>query len=195
MQFPDGRTLEIRRHAKRNAPLANLTNEGIARAKQASACNRAYAHVVTSPIPRAIQTAVAMGHGVGEEDWTLGSMGALVSESIIFDASFASIQHAIRSNRAAGLYAELQALQLRHHLTQVEPGESVLVVSHGGIAEAGIIGLLPDVDLSRFGPSLDYCEGARLEFVDDRCTHIQILRFEGEREVEGPVLAWQSNSV
>jgi broad specificity phosphatase PhoE len=183
--------LEVRRHAKRHAPLANLTNEGIARVKQASACNRSYAHVVTSPIPRAIQTAVAMGHAVDEEDWTLGSMGALVGESIIFDAGFAAIQHAIRTDRTAGLYAELQALQLRHHLTQVEPGESVLVVSHGGIAEAGVIGLLPDVDLSGFGPSLDYCEGARLEFVDDRCTRIQVLRFDGEREVEGPVLAWE----
>jgi broad specificity phosphatase PhoE len=174
--------------------MANLTTEGIARAKQASACNRAYAHVVTSPVPRAIQTAVAMGHGVDEEDWTLGSMGALVGGSIIFDDGFAVIQHVIRTDRAAGLYAELQALQLRHHLTQVEPGESVLVVSHGGIAEAGVIGLLPDVDLSGFGPSLDYCEGARLEFVDDRCTRIQVLRFDGEREVEGPVLAWEPGS-
>lgn len=188
------KTLEVRRHAKRKPPLANLTTEGIARAKAASACDRSYALVITSALPRAIQTAVAMGHGVDQEDWTLGSMGPLVGESIIFDAGFAAIQQAIRSDRAAALYAELQALQLRHYLAQVEPGESVLVVSHGGIAEAGILGLLGTVDMSGFGPSLDYCEGARLEVVGDRCTSVQLLRFDGDREYNGPHLTWELES-
>lgn len=184
----DHKTLEIRRHAKRNTPGANLSLEGIARARQASACAMSYAHVVTSQLPRAIQTAVAMGHAVDEEDWTLASMGSLVGESIVFDSGFAAIQHAIRTDRAAAIYAELLSLQLCHHLDRVEPGASVLVVSHGGIVEAGIIGLLGDVDVSGFGPSLDYCEGARLAWFDGRCQRIDLLRFDGEREYSGSTL-------
>lgn len=181
-------TLEIRRHAKRNPPLANLVREGIERAKGASACHRSYARVVTSQHPRAIQTAVAMGHAVDEEDLTMASMGRLVSEAIMFGTGFAAIQQAIRSDRAAGLCAELQALQLRHHLSQVGPGESLLVVSHGDIAETGIIGLLDGVDAASLGPSLDYCEGARLVFENDRCTYVETLRFDGDMESVGQQL-------
>lgn len=182
------KTLEIRRHAERHKPGSNLNASGVDLAKRASTRDRAYALVVTSPMPRAVQTAVAMGHGVDEEDWTLASMGRLVSESIIFDAGFAAIHRAIRSDRAAALFAELQALQLRHYLTRVESGESVLVVSHGGIAEAGIIGLLDGANVSGFGPSFDYCEGARLQIDGNRCTSVQLLRFDGNVESCGASL-------
>lgn len=182
MRISDTTTLEIRRHAKRTKPLANLTTDGIARAKGASACNRSYAHVVTSQLPHAVQTAVAMGHAVDEEDWTMASMGPLVSRSITLDASFADVQQAVEDDPAAALYAELQALQLRHYLARVDPGESMLVVSHGGVAEAGIIGLLDDADVSDFGPSLDYCEGVRLEIAQDRCVHVHVLRFRDNEE-------------
>ena len=181
----DRRTIEIRRHAERHKPGDNLNARGVARARNASARDRLYALVVTSPVPRAIQTAVAMGHSVDETNWFLASMGERVSQALIFDAGFAAIQHAIITDRAAALYAELQALELRHELSRVEPGEAVLVVSHGGIAEAGIIGLLDGIDVAAFGPSLDYCEGARLELVGDRCRHVQLLRFDGDEEREG----------
>lgn len=176
------RIIEIRRHAKRTKPGANLSTEGMARARRASACDQTYVRVITSQLPHAVQTAVAMGHAVDEEDWTMASMGSLVDESINFDAGFAAIQRAIRADRAAALYAELQALQLRHHLTRVEPGESVLVVSHGGVAEAGIIGLLDGIDVSGFGRSLDYCEGVRFEFDQDRVVRLNLLRFNNDDE-------------
>lgn len=172
------RILEIRRHAKRHKPGDNLSAEGVARARRASACERSYARVVTSQVPRAIQSAIAMGHAVDEEDWTMASMGPLVSRVITLGASFADIQHAIRTDPAAALYADLQARQLCGHLDQVHPGEAVLVVSHGGVAEAGVLGLVPDIDGDRLGHGLDYCEGARLELDGDRCLRIELLRFD-----------------
>lgn len=175
------RTIEIRRHAKRRKPGSNLTTEGIRRAQSASTSDREYALVVTSSLPRALQTAVAMGHGVDEEDWTMASMGE-VAASYPWEAGFGEMQHAIRTDAVASAYSALQTLQLRHYLGRIATGEAVLVVSHGGIAEAGIIGLLGDLDASSFGPSLDYCEGARIQLDGDSVRRVELLRFEGEVE-------------
>jgi broad specificity phosphatase PhoE len=177
------KTIEIRRHAERHKPGDNLNARGVARARNASGRDRYYALVVTSPVPRAIQTAVAMGHSVDEEDWTMASMGGAMTD-FPWDDSFAAMQRAIRTDRAAAAYAELQALQLRAFLARVQPGEAVLVVNHGGIAEAGILGLLGDIDAAPLGPSLDTCEGARLELDGDRVVSVRLLRFEGDREIE-----------
>ena len=60
----------------------------------------------------------------------------------------------------------------------------MLVVSYGGIAEPGVIGLLAVAEASGFGPALDYCEGVRLEIDGDTVRSVRLLRFEGDREVE-----------
>lgn len=89
-----------------------------------------------------------------------------------------------RSGPAVLAYVTLHAINLRHYLSAIQPGESVLVVSHGGIAESGIIGLLAGADASGFGPALDYCEGVRLELDGDTLQSVRLLRFEGDLEVE-----------
>jgi broad specificity phosphatase PhoE len=178
---PTAKTIEIRRHAERHKPGANLNARGVARAGNASARARTYALVVTSPMPRAIQTAVAMGHGVDEEDWTMASMGGALND-FPWDVSFAAMQREIRDNLVAGAWATLQSAQLRYWLSRIEPGEALLVVSHGGIAEAGIIGLLGDTDVSALGSSLGYSEGARLVIEGDRVTGVDLLRFNDDDE-------------
>jgi broad specificity phosphatase PhoE len=175
------KTIEVRRHAERHKPGDNLNAGGVARAGKASARNRAFALVVTSPVTRAVQTAVAMGHAVDEDDWTMATMGGSMN-AFPWQDGFAAMQRAIRENPVAAAYATHQTAQLRYWLSRIEPGEALLVVSHGGIAEVGIIGLLGDVDVSGFGPSLDTCEGARLEFDRDRVTHVDLLRFNSDDE-------------
>lgn len=55
-------------------------------------------------------------------------------------------------------------------------GGRALVVSHGGIVEAGAIGcLMPDVPALN-EPFFGYCEGARLTFDGERVIDVQILR-------------------
>lgn len=183
MHRPIVKTIEIRRHAERHKPGVNLNARGVARARNASARVRAFALVVTSPLPRAIQTAIAMGHGVDEEDWTMASMGGAMNH-FPWDVSFDAMRRAIQSDPVAAAYATCQTAQLRYYLSRIQPGEALLVVSHGGIAEAGIIGLLGDVDAGALGPPLDTCEGARLELDGDRVVSAKVLRFEGDHEVE-----------
>jgi broad specificity phosphatase PhoE len=176
------RVLEIRRHAERHKPGANLNANGVARARNASACDRSYALVVTSPVPRAVQTTIAMGHAVDEEDWTMASMGGSMND-FPWDVSFAAMQDAIRADPVAAAYATHQAAQLRYWLSRIEPGEALLVVNHGGIAEVGAIGLLGSVDVAALGPALDTCEGVRLELDGDRVIRVEALRFdENNRE-------------
>lgn len=164
--------LEIRRHAERHKPGDNLNRAGVARARRASACDRTFARVVTSQLPRAVQTAVAMGHSVDEEDRTLASMGA----EIPWEDGFAAIAEVIRSQPAARAAADGQARRLRHHLHRA--GGDLLVVSHGGVVELGVIGLLGDADAAALGSSLGYVEGVRMWLAGDHVTRLEMLRFD-----------------
>jgi broad specificity phosphatase PhoE len=177
------KTIEIRRHAERHRPGVNLNRRGVARARNASARDREFALVVTSPIPRAFQTAIAMGHRVDEEDWTMATMGGSM-RAFPWEDGFGAMQRAIRDDPVAGAWAIRQTAQLRYWLARIDPSEALLVVSHGGIAEVGIIGLFGDANASVLGGSLDYCEGARLELDGERVVGVTMLRFEGDREIE-----------
>src|SRR5690606_2918637 len=139
------KTIEIRRHAERHKPGHNLNARGVARARNASARDREFALVVTSPLPRAVQTAVAMGHGVDEEDWTMASMGGALND-FPWDVSFDAMQRAIRTNPTADAWATYLTAQMRSWVARIDPGEELFVVNHGGIAEACAIGLLGDTD-------------------------------------------------
>lgn len=181
MSQHDRRSIEIRRHAERHKPGHNLNPRGVARARNASARDRAFALVVATPIPRAVQTAVAMGHAVDEEDWTMATMGGAM-DAFPWQDGFSAMQRALRADPVAAAYATHQRAQLRHWLGRVPPGEAALVVSHGGIAEIGIISLLGETDAGPLGASLDYCEGARLEIDGDRCRRVELFRFDGDQE-------------
>ena len=171
------KTLEIRRHAQRRKPGMNLTTEGIRRARRTSACERDFALVVSSTLPRAVQTAVAMGHGVDEEEPQLASMG-IALERFPWDSGFEAMQRAIQSEVGARAYADLHATHFRAWMERLESGSSMLVVSHGGVAELGILGLLGDrLNGHALGASLDYCEGVRLMFDGTDLRRIEALRF------------------
>jgi hypothetical protein len=111
-------------------------------------------------------------------------MGEVVSAPIVPAPSFDAIREIMRTDRTVGAYAALQAIYLRRYLSRIEPGESLLVVSHGGIAEIGIIGFLHDVDVGALGARLDTCEGALLELDGDRCRRVSLFRFDGDQEYE-----------
>jgi broad specificity phosphatase PhoE len=179
--------LEVRRHAARNKPGPNLSQEGIVRALASGATQRKFARVVTSTDICAVQTAVAMGHAVDEEDPWLSSLGQVVSAQIEWDAGFVGFAEAIRRGGAVALYADLQARLWRQILTEIGPGDSALIITHGGIVESGTIGTIPHVDLSGAGRELGYCEGVGITYQDGMCAEVRIYRFDGDCEVEDRV--------
>lgn len=76
----------------------------------------------------------------------------------------------------AGEYAVWQAELLTEIAGRLPDDGAALVVSHGGIVEAGAVALLPDADHESWGEAIGYVEGVRLHFDGGRCTGVQMLR-------------------
>ncbi len=79
----------------------------------------------------------------------------------------------------------------RSVLCSVPEDGRALVISHGGIVEAGAIGCLPDADHASWGRGLDYCEGVRLGFDGEQFASVEILRLEGRDAIDERVISRQ----
>jgi broad specificity phosphatase PhoE len=159
----------------RSRPGKHLTREGVHLARDVGANLGGFDLVVTSHLPRAIETAIAMGYASDEQLKDLASLfGA--DEEIDWSAGCAAYAETARGNkklaRATGKHAGI----LRRIADSIPDEGRALVVSHGGIIELGVVGLLPDYDFSAWGMSCGYCEGVRLHFEGETCTGADILR-------------------
>ena len=194
---PETKSLEIRRHAERNKPGPNLSQQGIEKCRKSGAARRSFKRVVTSSIPCAVQTAIAMGHAVDEEDPWLSSLGQVVSAEIDWSAGFTGFHDAIQGRDNVSMYAEMQTRLWRQILSEIGPTESVLIITHGGIIEAGVVAMVPVVDFSSWGRGLDYCEGVRMTFQYGVCTEVRLFRFHDDREIEDQVIAplWRESEL
>ena len=61
-------------------------------------------------------------------------------------------------------------------LDEIDEGQRVLMVSHGGIIEASAVACKLNDDWSVTGEALSYCEGVRLEFEGATCVSVTVLR-------------------
>lgn len=176
--------LEIRRHAERTKPGPNLSRAGIDRARAAGASGPPFARVVTSPSPRAVQTAVAMGYPVDLEESVLQSFGSAITTLIDWDAGFARWHQGVGGSPVIAAFATLQAAIWHQVVADILPGQAALIVTHGGMIEVGVMAVAPTLDWSVAGETLDYVEGVRLWFADERCVSACVLRFDGDQEYE-----------
>ena len=156
-------------------PGQHLSQAGVALARYVGEGLGPFSRVVTSTIPRAYETAIAMGFAVDEQLEQLALMPNDVENEIAWDAGFAAFAAVVQKGGALARYAHEQA-RLLHEIARSLPEDgAALVISHGGIVEAQVVGYLPDTDFRSWGSYCDYCEGAR-------------LRFDGQRFVSGEVL-------
>jgi hypothetical protein len=137
--------------------------------------------VVTSQLPRAFETAIAMGFAVDEQQQLLSRMGEDVDAEVDWTLGFPEWSRALARGGAAARFAREQAALLRQIAGALPAGGRALVVSHGGIVEAGAVGCLPDADHAAWGGACGYCEGVRLAFDGDQCVGIEVLRVPGAR--------------
>ncbi|HUZ79482.1 MAG TPA: histidine phosphatase family protein [Thermoplasmata archaeon] len=173
------RMLEHRRHGQRLPGGTHLSAEGVRKARIVGNSIGPFYRVVTSPRPRAIETAVAMGFAVDYEIPELArfpedlepTAGATAGEQIPFDAWAREIKHNPRLKE----YAETQAFLWRSALDDVPDGGHVLMISHGGIIEVGALGA--DFEGARgLGDGLHYLEGVRLEWTGTKWGRIERVR-------------------
>lgn len=178
------RWLEVRRHADTKKGTArgkgsHLSTEGVVAARTVGASLSAIAYVLTSPSPRAVETAVAMGFAVddtvdmpsgyvpGEVDhhdqWAWPQPFTTYASLIARGAGLATVAYA---NRELWLTA----------LTEVPEDSGALIIGHGGTLEPALVTFAPDADHSSWGPAFSHLDGARLEFDGTDVTNVEISR-------------------
>ena len=135
-----------------------------------------YDLVVTSTISRAFETAIAIGFAVSAQIKELAAFDAAVLAEYRWPVDFGEAAGAFLGNGPAGEFARLQADILRLIARRLPAEGAALVISHGGIVEAGAVVLRPTADHRAWGPAIGYVEGVRLVFEGDDCVGEELLR-------------------
>lgn len=173
------RTLEIRRHSIRFQPGDHLNQTGVTLARTVGQNIGPFDLVVTSTLPRAFETAIAMGFAVDEQIELMSTYGNDVGREAPWPLSLAGYAEAVQGGGAAATYAnrlvELYG-RLIHYLAD---GRDALVINHGGVLELGAVAALPDADHFTWGSHFDYCEGIRLFWEDGKFVDSEVLRVSG----------------
>ena len=173
------RTLEVRRHSIREKPSPHLSQEGVALARRVGEEMGPFDLVLTSRLPRAFETAIAMGFAVDRQVKKLGT-GHLpkVGGEVDFARGFSGWAEAVRRGGKAAKHARRQAKLWRRIARELPDDGRALLIGHEGIMEGGVLGCLPDLDVSGWGPNCRYCEGVRLFFDGERFVEVELLRVD-----------------
>lgn len=167
--------IEHRRHSWREPPGEHLIQKGVGLARRVGETMGSFDLVVTSHLPRAFETAIAMGYAVDRQDELLGDDGDIGDEAdwTLGCAEFArAFSRGGRTTTACRAQAEL----VRSIAVSLPRDGRALLVSHGGIIEQGVVGLLPHLEFEPWGAAFERCEGALIRFEGDRCVGAEPMR-------------------
>lgn len=168
--------IEHRRHSWRLPTGTNLTQQGVELARRVGETMGRFDLVVTSDMPRAFQTAIAMGYGVDREEPVLGYAAVSWEDEVDWTLGCAEFARGNALGGATTRGCKAQADLLRRIAAELPPNGRALVVSHGGIIEAGVIGVRPNDDYSGWGPAFERCEGVLMRFDGTECVGAEALR-------------------
>ncbi|RIK32643.1 MAG: hypothetical protein DCC56_02180 [Anaerolineae bacterium] len=170
------KTIEIRRHSIRSNPGVHLNQQGVTLARLVGQNLGPFDRVITSTLPRAFETAIAMGFAVDEQVELMSTYGEAVEREAPYPLSCAGYAEVVRKGGAAAKYAnQLKDLytKLANYLAD---DRAALVVNHGGVLELGAVACLPDADHYQWGSHFEYCEGIRLIWEEGKFVDSEILR-------------------
>ena len=168
--------LEVRRHSIRSAMSDHLNQTGITLARLVGQNIGPFDRVVTSTLPRAFETAIAMGFAVDEQNELMNTYGREVEHEAPWPQPFVNYAETMTKKGAASRYAQKLVRYYQSVLEVISESRSALVINHGGVVELGVVCCLPHIDFSTWGESVNYCEGARLFFEDDKFVNAEVLR-------------------
>ncbi len=164
----------------RRKPGQHLSQDGIDLARLVGESSGPFSLVATSHIPRAIETAIAMGFEVDEIDKTLAHIPTdVIAGMASWPTPFSAVSRAVKAGGPAANYAA-QMVDAWHSIVERIPDSTqALVVSHGGLIEVGAVAAVPDQPHDDWGGPIGYCEGVGLTF-DGRFTSCEVLRVPDE---------------
>ena len=170
------KTIEIRRHSIRERMSQDLSEQGRVLARFIGEEIGPFQRVVTSGLPRAYQTAIAMGFQVNEQVDLLNTYGDSVEAEIPWPASFDEYTAPVLRGGPAKRYAERLVAWYTHLAESLPDGGAALVITHGGVVEIGAVACFPTADHAAWGNYVECCEGVRMEWDDGKFVDIEILR-------------------
>jgi len=170
------KTLEIRRHTMRAKPGQHLSQEGVSLARRLGETMGPFYKVVTSTMPRAFETAIAMGFAVDSQEEIIGPYGQDVEDELPWPQTFMRYAEAARDGGAVTRYMRRLAHFHDELLDTIPEGGSVLVINHGGVVEMSAVACFLEADHASFGGPVDYCEGVSLSWEKDHFVRGEILR-------------------
>jgi broad specificity phosphatase PhoE len=170
------KTIELRRHSMRSIPGDHLNQQGVSLARLVGQNLGPFDRVMTSTLPRAFETAIAMGYAVDEQNDLMSTYGNEVGREAPWPLSCAGYAEVVRKGGAAAHYANQLADLYTKLVNYLADGRKALVVNHGGVLELGAAACLPDADHMAWGSHFEYCEGIRLFWDDGKFVEGEVLR-------------------
>ena len=181
------RTIEIRRHSftkkgEQRGHGSHLSAEGVAHARRIGEQLGAFDLVLTSQVPRTLETAIAMGFAVDEQLEALGDIPAAVWDEIghqerwAWPEPFVRFAEFVARGGPTMLLGQRQQTVWAQALESVADEGRVLIVSGGRVIEAGVVTCLPDGDFAAWGPAFSPGEGVSLAYQAGRFTDIEFRR-------------------
>src|SRR6266540_3624366 len=172
--------LEIRRHAER-VNLADsqsaLSATGRAMCEHLAKDAPKYALVVSSPLPRAKETAERIAGRVdGVEPALLPDLGGAAAQMFGEMKTLSDWAHLMRTDESARRFAEEQLPAWARIASRVRDKDRVLAVSHGGIVDLPTIVIAEKLGAKLEGPSFGYGEGVRVTYAKGAPVKIEELR-------------------
>ncbi|MEO8632064.1 MAG: histidine phosphatase family protein [Chloroflexota bacterium] len=172
--------LEIRRHAER----MNLQdNQSALSASGRAMCERLakdapkYAVVVSSPLPRAKETAERIaGRLDGTDPALLPDLGGAAARMFGEMRTLADWELLMRTDESARHFAEEQVPAWARIASRVGGKDRVLAVSHGGIIDLPAIVVAARLGTKLDGASFGYGEGVRVTYAKGAPVKIEELR-------------------
>jgi broad specificity phosphatase PhoE len=168
-------TLTILRHCytKKGASRgkgSHLSQAGVEQARRIGATLGPFDMVLTSTIPRTLETALAMGFAVDDQLAALGEIPLAVWDEIghherwEWEDPFAHFAAIIAQNGATAALGR-QQLQIWWQTVQGLPEDgAALIISHGRIIEAGLVCCFPQADFPTWGQPFQHGEGIALAY-------------------------------
>jgi broad specificity phosphatase PhoE len=170
------RCVEIRRHTMRTKPGQHLSQAGVDLARLVGGQIGPFDRVVTSTIPRAFETAIAMGFAVDDVDDAIAMMDDDVDAEVSWPADFVTWAEAIRKGGAASRYAYGLSAFMNSIAHNLPDDGTALLISHGGIVEASAVASVMNADHAAWGSYIRCCEGVRLVHDGEQFIRAQVLR-------------------
>jgi hypothetical protein len=100
----------------------------------------------------------------------------MLETGITWNDGFAAWKDGIRDLAFLRDYGESQIALYKSLLSEINDGESVLVVTLGGIVEFPLFFMFPDMDYTKWGSNIGYCEGYRVGYDGMSFSSLEFLR-------------------